>query len=343
MKTNKFLQLFLFIFLLGASGVSAELKLSPEMEQYFRNGLNELFNDKIEEALENFDSLIVVEPDNPFGYFCKAICYDFIMDEYRNLNFMDKFNEAAEKAIEKSKILEEKGNPTAETFLWSGGSHGIRGVRRAMMGKWWGGFRDGIAAAGKLENAVKMDSTLYDAYFGLGNYHYWKSIKSRVFWWLPFIEDERQKGIDEILISIKKGKFTDIPGKMSLMRVYIEEKDYNKVLEIAEDLINKYNFLQPLWFKSFSLIQIEEWQKGIESYNQVLKKLREKHFHGIEGELECFYFFALCNYKLGEIEKAKTYLEKILLYEGDVKTEIYFYENFIDSAKKLMKEIKKSE
>ncbi|MFC1562849.1 hypothetical protein ACFL4Z_02220, partial [candidate division KSB1 bacterium] len=290
-----------------------------------------------------FDTLCVIEPENPFGYFCMAFCYDYIMDEYRNLNFMEEFNKAANNAVKKAEILEKKGNLTAETFLWSGGALGIRGVRRAMVGDWFGAFRDGLKAGSKLKNSIEIDSTLYDTYFGLGNYHYWKSVKSKTFWWLPFIGDERQKGINEIKLSIKKGKFTEIPGKTSLLRIYIEEKKYNEVFELADEILKEYNFLNPLWFKGFALIYTEDWQKAIDLYNEILKKLQEKYYHGIEGEIECLYFLALCNYKLGNIKEAKKYLDFILPYKGKIETKIYFYENYIDSAEKLSKEINQSD
>ncbi len=342
MRINRFLKILLFVLIFNPSNVFAELNLPPKTEQLFYNGIKSLFNDEIDVALNKFDSLCVIDPENPIGYFCKAFCYGFIMDEYRNLNFMDKFNEAADNAIKKSKILEEKENPTSEIFLWSGASLGIKAIRDAMMGNWWDAIWDGLKAGDKLERCLKIDSTLYDVYFGLGNYHYWKSVKSKVFWWLPFVGDERQKGINEIKISIEKGKFAEIPGKISLMRIYIEEKNYNELIKLADELLKEYNFLYPLWYKAFSNVQIGEWQKAIILYNEILKKLNKKYFHGIEGEIECYYFIALCNYKIGKIEEAKKHLNKILPYKGKIETKIYFYENFMDSSEKLMKEIEKS-
>ncbi|NVM02974.1 MAG: hypothetical protein HWN67_11595 [Candidatus Helarchaeota archaeon] len=333
----------IFIFyLINKINVFAALTLSPEMERIFLDGLNRLFRDDFVGAMGKFDSLCVIEPENPFGYFCKAFSYDLIMDEYRNLKFMDEFDEAASTAIKKAEILEKKENPSAEVYLFSGGAIGIRGVRRAMVGNWWGAFMDALKAADKVENCLKIDPTLYDAYYGLGTYHYWKSVKSKIFWWLPFVGDERKKGVDEVKISIEKGKFTEIPGKLCLLRIYIEEKDFNEVLRIADELIRRNNNLHPLWFKGYGYIYIEEWEKAIDLYNEILQRLREKDFYGIEGEIECWYYLALCNYKLGKIEDAKKYLNMILPYKGKVETKIYFYENYINSAEKLLEKISRT-
>jgi len=338
----KLIKIIFIFFLIVKTNIFATLTLPPDMERIFLDGLNRLFRDDFTGAMEKFDSLCVIEPENPFGYFCKAFSYDLIMDEYRTLRFMDEFDEAVSNAIKKAEILEKKENPSAEVYLFSGGAIGIRGVRRGMIGDWWGAFWDGLKAADKLEKSLEIHSTLYDALYGLGTYHYWKSAKSKIFWWLPFIGDERQKGIDEIKISMKRGKFTEIPGEMCLLRIYIEEKNYNEVLRIADELIKSNNNLHPLWFKGYAYVYIKEWERAIDLYNEILRRLREKDFHGIEGEIECWYYLALCNYKIGKIEEAKKYLNIILPYKGKAETRIYFYENYIDSAERLFREINRT-
>lgn len=339
MSLLRLLKLIIIFLIIDINYSFSTLTLSPEMERIFLDGLNRLFKDDFAKALEKFDSLCVIEPDNPFGYFCKAFSYDLVMDEYRNLNFRDEFKQAANTSIEKAENLERKGNPTADVYLFSGGALGIRGVRKAMIGDWLGAFLDGLKAADKLEKSLQIDSTLYDVLYGLGNYYYWKSVKSKVLWFLPFVSDERQKGIDGIMLSIEKGKFTKVPGKMCLLRIYIEEKNYNEVLRISDELIKMNNNLHPLWFKGYAYIYIEEWKKAIDLYNEILRRLKEKYFHGLEGEIECMYFLALSNYKLGNLEEAKKYLNIILPYKGKIETRIYFYENYIESAEKLLREI----
>lgn len=338
----KLIKIIFILFLIGKINIFATLTLSPDMERIFLDGLNRLFRDDFAGAMEKFDSLCVIEPENPFGYFSKAFSYDLIMDEYRTLKFMDEFDEAAGNAIKKAEILEKKENPSAEVYLFSGSAIGIRGIRRAMLGDWVGAFRDALKAADKVENCLKIDATLYDAYYGLGTYHYWKSVKTRILWWLPFIGDEREKGIEEIKISVRKGKFTEIPGKLGLLRVYIEEKNFGEVLKITNELIKRNNNLHPLWFKGYAYVYIGEWERTIDLYNEILRRLKEKDFHGVEGEIECWYYLALCNYKIGKIEEAKRYLNMILPYKGKVETKIYFYENYIDSAEKLLREINKT-
>ena len=271
---------------LNISPLAGSLTLSPEIEKIFFEGVNHLYRDEFESAFAKFDSIRSLKPDDPMGYFCKAFVYDYIMDEYRTLFFMEQFDEEVETAIKKAEELEEKGHHSSEMYLFTGGAIGMRGIRRAMIGNWFGAFTDALKAAGKLTKSVEIDSTMYDAYFGLGTYHYWKSVKSKIFWWLPFIGDQRQQGIDEIKLSIEKGKFTPIPSEVSLLRIYLEEKNFDEVIKLADKLMKSHDNINSLWFKGYALIYSEQWSESIDIYNFCLT-LRNKA--GVLLLLHLFY------------------------------------------------------
>ena len=56
-----------------------------------------------------------------------------------------------------------------------------------------------------LEKTLKLDSTYSDAYLGLGAYHYYKTVKSKAFLWLPFVVDRREQGIEELNLCVNSG------------------------------------------------------------------------------------------------------------------------------------------
>ena len=293
---KRFTFIILTVLLLSTFKIStfaASLTLSPEIEKIFFNGVDHLYRDEFEEAFAKFDSICALKPDDPMVYFCKAFIYDYIMDEHRTLFFMEQFDKEVENAIKKAEELEKKGYYSSEMYLFTGGAIGMRGIRRAMIGDWFGAFVDALKAAGKLTKSVKLDSTMYDAYFGLGGYHYWKSVKSKIFWWLPFVGDQRQQGIDEIKLSVEKGKFTPIPGEVSLLRIYLEEKDFDEVIKLADKLRKSHDNIHSLWFKGYALIHRKQWPEAIDIYTEILSRLQQKCFQGIEGEVECYYYIAL--------------------------------------------------
>ena len=52
-------------------------------------------------------------------------------------------------------------------------SFAYRAFRERRVGSNWGAFRHALTAVGALKKAVACDSTIYDAYMGIGSYlHY---------------------------------------------------------------------------------------------------------------------------------------------------------------------------
>jgi len=208
---------FLLLFIL-CTGAFAET--SPELvDSLILTGIDQIHQENLGEAIKTFKELIKLKPDKPVGYFFIAGAYRTIMYDYRSLTYQQEFEEYVQKAIDIGKNLTESGDATSEDYFYYAGALGYLGIFKSDLGSWWSAFRLGLRAKGVMEKALEMDSTNYDAYFGLGTYHYWRSVKTKIFWWLPFISDDRAKGISEIKLAIEKGKYSGREGKYSLLVV----------------------------------------------------------------------------------------------------------------------------
>lgn len=331
---------FAIVFLLSVKQSYAVLTLKPEVELLFLDGVVLAFHDQFYEAQSKFDSVCTLDKVSPIGHFCKAFVYDLFMDEYRSLKFMKEFEDEVAVAIKLGEEQVSAGVQTPETFLFVGGVYGIRGVRKAMLGDWWGAFKDALKGISHIMKSVDMDSTLFDSYYGIGTYNYWKSVRTKELWWLPFISDKREQGIQELYLAIGKGKFVPLASRSALLRIYVEEKRYEDCIKIADELLKEYNFdLHPLWFKGYSLIKLKQWKEANEIYREAFKLLTSKDFHGPAGKVESWYYQALCSYNLGDTEHAKTILSQVFPLRGQINEKIFFYENIFDEAEKLQKEI----
>ena len=109
-------------------------------------------------------------------------------------------------------------------------------MHRAFHGSWWGAFQDGLKCSSYLKKSLKIDSTYYDAYLGLGAYHYHKTVKSKAFLWLPFVADRRAQGIEELRLCIDSGYLAAHNARESLLRIYFDEKRYEELLVLADSL-----------------------------------------------------------------------------------------------------------
>lgn len=147
-----------------------------------------------------------MEPKSPAGYFYLAMVYQARMKDLESDLYEKEFLQNLNKVIELTKPKEEKKTADKwELLFW------------AMPTALWATFKPGKGAGFPGSNqpkrprsfrkAIQQDSTFWEAYFGLGSYHYWKSVATKFINWLPFIGDHRQKGIQQLLVASEKAVF----------------------------------------------------------------------------------------------------------------------------------------
>ena len=297
-----------------------------------------VYSAQYEEAVKQFRKLDEIDPESAEGIFFEAFVLELIMDIYRSQVFDDSLNGVLEKAISKGEETLKK-NPSARNVMFLGGAYGVRGVRKGILGSWWGAARDGMKANSNLQKAISIDSTLYDCYYGIGSYHYWKTKKLKRFFGF-FIPDNREKGINELYLSIEKGIFAKTPGRMALFRIYIEEKRYDDVFKLADIVLKENpNHIFPRWYLGVAFVNTQQWEKALDNYKIILDFLPKIEFHGPEALIEAWYYQALSYYNLGQKQKAQELLEKIPPYEDTVNQNLFYYDDYIKESKKLLKKL----
>jgi tetratricopeptide (TPR) repeat protein len=314
---------------------------SKEVEQLIFQGLDYLHQDEVFKAVDEFKKLIDLFPNDPIGYFYVSASLQTMMDDYRNYSYSDEFNKHMDLAIEKGEKIKKKGNLTAYDCLYLGGAIGYRGINEALTGDWYHGFIDGLRAKGYLEKALKLNPEFYDVYYGLGTYHFWKSLKTKIFWWLPFAKDNRQVGIDMIKLAIEKGKYATEDAKLALVRIYVENKEYENAFAMANELM-KSQPAKPflLWFLGRAQMETKMYDGAINTYQTLLKTLVASPYYHPEGEVECRYNLALAYFENKNFEDSQKQIDAILAFK-EKSQENKNIKHFIEDAKGLRKKIKK--
>jgi len=331
----------LALFLLWGQA-SGEVSMdSEEVGQIILQGVKYVHRDETFKAVDEFKKLIELFPNDPIGYFLVSAAFQNMMDDYRNYSYSDEFNKYMDMAIEKGEERKKRGNLTAYDCLYLGGAIGYRGINKALTGDWFGAFVDGLKGKGYLEKALELDPELYDVYYGLGTYHFWKSLKSRIFWWLPFVKDNRQMGIDMIKLAIEKGRYSKEDAKIALVRIYVENKEYQN----AFDMIEKLSQSQPdkpflLWFLGRAQFETKMYAGAINSYRTLLEVLIASPYYHPEGEVECRYWLALAYFENENFEDSQKQIDAILVLERETP-ENENISQFVKKAKELRKKIKK--
>jgi len=336
-KKLVFYLLILQLFFLGNAFAQGEIGV--ELDSIIQAGVRLVHLDKFDEGIALFKKIIEKYPEEPIGYFFIAASYQTLIDDYRNENYKPDFEEYIDAAIVKAEKKIDDGANSADDHFYVGGSYGYRGIYKSFRGNWWGAFRDARKAKSHLDKALKINPELYDCYIGLGAYHYWGSIKSRIFWWLPFIGDDREKGIEQYKLVIEKGRYAKDEAKYGLLRVYIEEKDYLKALKLGDEL-KSVNPDDPFvrWMVGQAYIGLERWDEALENYQKLLEYIKSSPYYDLMGEVECAYWLAYVYYRKTQYQKSLEQLGIVLANKDEVKDNDYS-EPVLKGAEKLKEKI----
>jgi tetratricopeptide (TPR) repeat protein len=197
------------------------------------------------ESYEVFQKLIELEPENPRGYFLRSAIYFWMFSEdVKNEEVGDKFRDLSYEAVEVGEARLEKNENDIDAMFFLGGAYGSLGRYYALTKSYLNAYWYGKKGKNYLEDVIEMDSTYYDAYLGLGMYHYLADVLPRFVKILSVIlgmEGNREQGIQEIKLSAEKGLYTKTEAMFFLGALYTYREDrYEEAIEIFNELLEKY-------------------------------------------------------------------------------------------------------
>ncbi len=224
-----------------ASSVSA-----PPTTEAIRDSLVQLaqfqrFSNKYALSLTTLDALGAIEPNHPRSHFMKAAVLLAETFDSGSVENHDRFLAEIDAALVLTDQLEASGeDQAAEAIFLRGAAIGYRGAYAVITNAWWDAFNDGRKGLSMLKKSVELDPDNYDAYLGLGMFTYWRSkLTSRVSW-LPFIGDEREKGIKMIRLAAEHGEWGREEALGNLIIVMSMEGQGDEILEVALPQLERY-------------------------------------------------------------------------------------------------------
>jgi len=258
------------------------------------------------DAIKICEDIISDNPDNPMGYLGAAVIYHGIMRNYWINHYEPQFDSLLTISIEKGEQAIKKYENDAECYFMYGAALGFRGMHRIRKGQWFGAFIDGIKGYRNLKKSYDMNDELYDAYYGLGLYYYWKSSKAKVFTFLRLMKDEREKGIEFIKIAIDKGRFASLEGQFALVEIYYYEGRFDEAYQECLALQNRFSD-DPTWLYIMAklLQNKQQWNESKQFFQKIVGRLETSPFPRSMGFFAaCHYGIAKCSYQLKNFDNA---------------------------------------
>lgn len=218
---------------------------STKIDSLEHKGMTLVYNMKFIEANDIFDKIIMFEPKNGVGYFLKSVNYYWMwLDNPQNKAIIKKYKEISDSSIDISEEMLDRNENDINAMFYLGGTYGNLGRFYAMNKSWWSAYWDGKKGKNYLKDVVKRDSNYYDAYLGLGIYHYYADVLPKIIKFFSFIlgiEGNKELGLQELHLAIKKSKDTRTEAMFFLGAIYNDmEKNYEKALPLFKELFAEY-------------------------------------------------------------------------------------------------------
>lgn len=315
----------------------AQSPFSVQVDSLILKGFDYTFNTQFDSAMVLYRQLTDVYPDHPIGYFYQAATLQSrMLDEESNI-YEIPFYKNINKAIEmgEEKLHEDPENAWLLFFIGSAKSY--RGLYQFESGHIVKGFINAKEGLSYFRKSVKFDTSLYDAYLGLGNYKYWSGKYYKYLKFLPWIRDERDLGVQMIEASVKKGTFSYWVGINSLGWIELDRSNYDRALELFQLGLSKYPQSRfYLWGIGATYMQQGDFIQALITYKKILDSVLKENQNGY-NEAECRLYLINCYQALGYFKEAVVHCDAILSMNVEKETAKRI-KNHRNKARKYKKE-----
>ena len=197
-----------FIFLWVAS-VAAHVP--PSLDHALMHGKRELYKGHIDVAEQIFARVIRDYPEYPHGYFNLAFLkLLYFSQDMSNETLLEDLRRNIKQTLAVARRYQEKHPQNPDALFHTGVTYGIYALISVLERDYLDAYRGARRAKGFLEKAIKLDSTYYDAYLGLGLFHYYVAMLPGVVRFVADIlgfEGNREQGIAEVVRTMEYGHY----------------------------------------------------------------------------------------------------------------------------------------
>jgi len=290
---------------------SLALALSPVFAQQdgsaspIELGIEFTIEQRYSEAEAAFQQFINEHPDDPAGYFYRGAAVQArMMDwdtEEDDKDFL-RWIEQAER-LARQRLRRDPNDATAHYYLGSALSY--KAYHHGRRKHYPSALRHGLRAVAELEKALRLDSTVTDAYYGIGTYKYWRSRLTAFLHWLPLVEDEREVGI----AMIRRAAQGPGPGRLAaqngLAWILLDAGHVEESIQWSQRGLARFPrsrfFLWPL---ADAYFRKGAYALAAETYKTILQTLVEEGKPSPTTELQCRWRLARCYAAMEDCEAA---------------------------------------
>jgi tetratricopeptide (TPR) repeat protein len=303
-------------------------------DDHFCRALDLSFNFEFDQAISLLDLIQKEDPDDLRPYFFKAVIYDQMVHNCNNEEENTRlFFENIEKAEEIAKKLESQEEDSWYVNFFLGGIYGWKGKYYLKNNEKWKIFVNGRKAKGYFERTIKLKPDCFDAYYGLGLYHYYAGTLPRLLrFFLPLFnfEGDVKRGIEELYLAKEKGKYGQSFAAYELACIYSRPgENHETALQLASELNEKYP--QNFNLSYMCAVHYHRLKKDSSAFavlEQMKSKLDRGHYQDLSPDKQSDYYHCsgVIKLSMSKYVEAQNDFESILGFSAPDgrKSEAYY-------------------
>ena len=194
-----------------------------------------------------------------------------------------EFSATVDGAIEAAEAWTSRAPDLAEGWFYLGAAYAVRVQWRVLREEKLSAARDGKRILEALEQAIELDPTIDDAYFGMGMYKYYADVAPAAARMLRFLlllpGGDKEQGLEEMLRARSKGRLLQGEADYQLSIIYLwYEQDTVRAIELLQDLQKHYPG-NPLFQTQIAQIQdryLHDTMASLATWRGLLSGAREQ-------------------------------------------------------------------
>jgi len=275
-------------------------------------GIEQSINQNYAQAESTFYRIIQIDENHPCGYFYLAASLQSKMMDYETDLWEELFFSNISQAEKLSQQLINQNKNNIEAYFYWGSARSYRAFYDGKKKKYLSAIQHGMSGIFALKKVIELDTTFYDAYFGIGSYKYWRSKLTRYLNWLPLIHDDREEGIRLVKLAAEKGKFTNHAATNELVWILIDCGQVSEALSWAKTGLTRYpqsRFF--LWGTAKSYFMLQNYEAALIYYNKILTSIQQEFLNNHYNEVICYFKISQCHYYQKDYEQARIAVNRI--------------------------------
>ncbi len=236
---------------------------------------------------------------------------------------LEQFRQRMSGVIERLEKAQEKGPKDPDLLFLAGMAWGYKALADGVLKNYFSAYKGLRNAYNLLQETLRVDPRYYDAYYGLGLYHYAfsrLSSFSRAVASLLLPSGNREQGLKELELVAEKGVYLKMTARFALLRIYAaqEEGEYQKAHGYAKELQDRYPGNPDVYFHlAFIASELGRFEEALAVARQIEANIREERNHFSKVMLPRYLqLMGKLYMDRGDYQQALAYFREAIVHEN---------------------------